>query len=81
MFFLLVTANLTLYVSSAQLLFNNSWVAGLSTLVGGVSLSLFSKLGYSKLKKKGKIGKKVCDGLDCFDNCDCVDCDCGGCDC
>lgn len=71
MFFFLVAANLTVYLSSVQLFANSHLLAGGSTLIGGILLTLFSKATYKGKKKK----KKLRDRLDC--DCDCLDCDCG----
>jgi hypothetical protein len=72
MFFFLVAANLTVYLSSLQLLANHHMLAGGATFIGGILLTLFSKVTHNAKKKS----KRLRDRLDC-DCPDCGDCDCG----
>jgi hypothetical protein len=78
MFFLIVTTNLAIYLSSLQLLGSGSTFAGGLALAGGalttsVSVLLY-KLKASKIAKKA--GKKLIPDCDCLPDCD-RDCPCG----
>lgn len=82
MFFLVITANLVVYLSSLQLLGTGSLAAGGLTLAGGVTLTSlsvalykFKKEKFGKFKKGKKLDKWITD--DCGE---CCNCDCCGCD-
>lgn len=81
MFFLIIAANLIVYLSSLQLFGTGSMVAGGITLAGGFTLTSLSIALYKfKMEKVGKI-KKAKKLKKLLPDCDCLDCDCPcGCD-
>ena len=83
MFFLLIAANLAVYLSSLQFLGSGRLALGGLTFAGGMVMTSLSVMYYQlkKIKKLKKVKKLV---PDCDCDCDCLpetDCDCFECEC
>lgn len=74
MFFLLIAANLTVYLSSIQLFANRHLLAGGTTFIAGILLTFFSKVPYDdtkdkRIKKERKKSSCDCDPRETYHEC------------